>query len=272
MGDKRTMYSRGLHLKIGASEIFQFLDRRLSQDGLQKIDGAWWDGENGKGFLLFRRAFLRALGSTTLSIRVESVNEQISQVQLTSFAPGWLDMGASEETVGDVIRTIRRYYTDGCLEQAHEEVWRYLSEIGFEVAPSKWRRTHGTVAFIAADSYRGVVSMRVTRDGCADGIVKEFAKEMTGFRQYDTSSLWGLLVVGCPESIPNAPFLTNTVLLSLVERMGFSLVGFKRLKELALQVKEGRVPAAEARVLLEKPGVIKPEIVSPEVAATYQRY
>ncbi|HEX2954396.1 MAG TPA: hypothetical protein VHR47_10485 [Bacillota bacterium] len=266
------MYARVLHLKINAEEIFQFLEKCLSQEGLKKIDGAWWDGENGRGFLVFRRAFLRALGSTTLSIRIEPINERISRVQMTCFAGGWLDLGASEETVGDVIRMIRRFYTDGCLEQAHEEVWRYLAEVGFEVTPSKWRRAHGTVAFIASRDFRGVASVKVTRDGCADNLVKEFAKELAGFRQYDKMPLSGLLVVGCPESIPNAPFLTNSSILTMVERMGFTLIGFKRLQELAAAVKEGRILPSEGQQLLENSGVIQPEIISPEVAATYQRY
>jgi hypothetical protein len=266
------MYSRVLHLKIGAGEIYQFLERRLSEEGLRKMDGACWDGENGRGFLTFRRAFLRAFGSVTLSIKVEPINDRISRLQMTAFAGGWFDLGSCEETVGDVIRIIRRFYTDGCLEQAHEEVWRYLGEVGFDVTPSKWRRAHGSVAFMALGDFRGVVSVKVTRDGCADNLVKEFAKELAGFREYDKMPLFGLLVVGCPEGIPNAPFLTNPMLLTLVERMGFTLIGFKRLQELAAAIKEGRIPAGEGQQLLERPGVIQPEIISAEVATTYQRY
>ena len=230
------MYERILHLKVEAVEIYRFLERKALHEGIERIDGAWW---GGNGFLLFRRPFLRVFGRVTLLVMVETVAERISRVKLVSYAPGWVDAGVSETFVAWVIRWIRRYYTDGCLEQVHEGVWRNLAELGFTVNPSLWRRKGPPMAVFTTDSFRGVVSVRLSRDGCADELAIEFAREIELLRQHDSTINLGLLVVNCPERVVEAPFLTNEELFHWVERAGFALIGYKRLQEMVAAVQAG---------------------------------
>lgn len=263
------MYERSLHLKVEASQLYRFLERKLPLDGLTKVNGTWWGREGGHGFLIFRRAFFRVLGSANLVLQVEDLNGQVSRVKLLGYSPGLWDWGVGEEIVAKAIRTIRRQYTDGCLEQAHEEAWRYLEELGFTVEPAaKWRKNSPPVANISTPIYRGIASVQLSRDGCGDTLVREFSRDLLGFRQYDQAISGGLLIVGCPEGIPEAPFLTETGLIQQIERFGFTLIGFRRLENIVEYVRKGYLTQLQGQEILTRFGLAKvePEIV--EAAAT----
>lgn len=250
------MYERILHLKVEAVEIYRYLERKSLHEGLEQMDGAWWGGKEGHGFLLFRRPFLRVFGKASLLMTVETVTDRVSRVKLVGYAPGWLDAGVSEITVAQVIRWIRRYYTDGCLEQVYEEVWRNLVEIGFTVNQPQWRKKGPPLAVVTAPAYRGVVSVRLSRDGCADELVLEFVQELEGLRQHDPTINSGILVVNCPERVARAPFLTKEEYIRQVERAEFTLVGFRRLQEILTAVRTGKLPLWEAQKVLRSPGVL----------------
>lgn len=263
------MYERTLHLKVEASQLYRFLERKLPNDGLQKVEGTWWNGENNHGFLLFRRGFLRVLGLANLLVQVEDLNGQVCRIKLTGYSPGIWDWGVSEEIVVKAIRCIRRQYTDGCLEQAHEEAWRYLEELGFTVVPAvKWRKNSPPVAYISTPIYRGVASVQLSRDGCGDTLVREFSRELTGFRQYDQVILGGLLIVGCPEGIPEAPFLTDPSLIQQIERMGFTLIGFRRLETIVSYMRQGFLSQLQGQEILTRSGLAKMEPQLMEAAVT----
>lgn len=262
------MYERTLHLKVEASQLYRFLERKLPQDSLTKVEGTWWDADGGHGFLLFRRVFLRVLGMANLIIQVENLNGQVSRIKLTGYSPTLWDWGVGEEIVAKAIRVIRRQYTDGCLEQAHEEAWRYLEELGFSVvSAAKWRKNSPPVAYISTPIYRGVASVQLSRDGCGDTLVREFSRDLMGFRQYDQAILGGLLIVGCPEGIPEAPFLTDPSLIQQIERHGFTLIGFRRLENIVSLVRQGRLTQLQGQEILTRFGLARVEQYWSEAAA-----
>lgn len=253
------MYERILHLKVEAVEIYRFLERKLLHEGLEQMDGGWWGSKEGHGFLLFRRPFLRVLGKATLLLTVEAITDRLSRVKLLGYGPGRLDAGIGEAVVVQVIRWIRRYYTDGCLEQVHEEIWRNLEELGFAVTPAQWRKKNVPSALVTAPSYRGVASVRLSRDGCADELALEFSREIEVLRQHDPTITAGLLVVNCPERVVHAPFLTEEDLIRRVEHAGFTMVGYIRLQEIASAVRAGLLSSEEGQTLLTRPGVVLPK-------------
>ena len=266
------MIERTLHLKVRSSELFRFFERRLPQEKFRRVDSAWWGGEDGHGFLLFRRAFLRCIGYATVLVRVEHVACQVSRIRLIGYSSGWVHMGVGDIVVDCVIRAIRRFYSDDCLEQLHERAWRHLEDLGFDIASSQWRRKGPPMAYITLQEYRGVVSVQISRDGCSDLLVQDFARELAALRQYNKSDLGGILIVGCPEGVLSGPFLTDSKLLATVKRAEFTLLGFKRLVALAADVREGRITKSDAQILLTRPGMNSVDASLVECAATSYQY
>jgi hypothetical protein len=266
------MMERTLHLKVKSSELFRFFERRLPQEKFRRVDSAWWEGEDGHGFLLFRRVFWRCMGCATVLIRIEHLADKVSCIRLIGYSNDWLHTGIGDTVVDCVIRAIRRFYSDDCLEQLHEGAWRYLEELGFNITASQWRRKGPPMAYYTLQQYRGVVSVQISRDGCSDLLVQNYARELETLRQYDKLNLGGMLIVGCPEGVLSGPFLTDSKLLTTVKRAGFTLLGFKRLAALVTDVREGRITKLDAQTLLTRPGMIALDPSLAECAATsYKR-